>query len=274
MISGIVVIARKELRDAFRSRWALAFAATFAVVALALMVVQGQGGDVGAQGFNRTTAGLVNLCLMLTPLLALVLGAGAVAGERERGTLTTLLSQPVSPGQIILGKYVGITAAVWLAIVLGFGAAGLLAALVQPLTGIGHYALFILLSCALASAMLGLGMVISVYADSRLKALALAILVWFALVLLYDLGAVGLALAFSSSGRALLLAVLGNPIECVRILAIMALEPDLDVLGPLGAYVTNEVGRSAGALLLLGALAAWVSVPLAITLRVFSRADA
>jgi Cu-processing system permease protein len=274
MIAGIMVIYRKELRDAFRSRWVVAFAVTFTVVALALAAVQGQGGDIGAQGFNRTTAGLINLCLLLTPLLALVLGAGAIAGERERGTMITLLSQPVSPAQVVLGKYLGITAAVWLAIGLGFGAAGLLVALVQPLTDIGHYVLFIALSCALASAMLGVGMLISVYADGRLKALALAILVWFALVLLYNLGAVGLALAVSSSGRALLLTVLANPIECVRILAIMSLEPDLDVLGPLGAYVSNEVGRTTGALLLIGALAAWVSVPLAIALRAFSRADA
>ncbi len=271
---GVTVIFRKELRDAFRSRWLLAFAGAFAVVALTLSLVQGQSGDIGAQGFNRTTAGLINLCLLLVPLLALVLGAGAVAGERERGTLVSLLAQPISPSQLIMGKYLGLVAALWLAIALGFGAAGMLMALIHPLTDVGHYLLFIVLSAALGSAMIGLGLLISVFAEGRLKALSLAIVAWFIFVLLYDLGAVGLALTISSSGRTLLLVVLANPIECVRILAVMSLEPDLEVLGPLGSYVTNEVGRTAGAILLLSGLVAWVAVPLAITLQVFGNRDA
>ncbi|MBA4180212.1 MAG: hypothetical protein C0506_06435 [Anaerolinea sp.] len=268
------VILRKELRDAFRSRWLLAFAATFAVLALTLSLVQGSSGDLGAQGFNRTTAGLINLCLLLVPLLALVLGAGAIAGERERGTLATLLSQPISPAQLVLGKYFGLVLAVWMALALGFGAAGMLMALVSPVTDVTHYMLFVVLSAVLAAAMLSVGLLISVFSDGRLKALSVAIVVWFLLVLLYDLGAVGLALSVSSSGRSLLLVVLGNPIEAVRILAIMSLESDLDILGPLGSYVTNEVGRGTGVALLSAALAAWIAVPLAATLHFAASRDA
>lgn len=270
----INVILRKELRDALRGRWLLAFAATFAILALTLSLVQGTSGDLGAQGFNKTTAGLINLCLLLVPLLALILGAGGIAGERERGTLATLLSQPVSPAQLVLGKYIGLLIAVWMAIALGFGGAGLMMALFSPITDVNHYFLFVALSAALAAAMLSLGLFISVFADSRLKALSIAVVLWFLLVLLYDLGAVGLALSVSSSGRSLLLVVLGNPIECVRILAIMSLESDLDVLGPLGAYVTNEVGRGTGVALLSVALFAWVVIPLAATLHIAASRDA
>lgn len=268
------VILRKELRDAFRGRWLFAFAGTFAVLALTLSLVQGNAGDLGAQGFNKTTAGLINLCLLLVPLLALITGAGGIAGERERGTLATLLSQPISPAQLVLGKYLGLVIAVWMSIALGFGAAGLLMALFSPITDVNHYLLFVALSAVLAAAMLSLGLFISVFSDGRLKALSIAVVAWFLVVLLYDLGAVGLALTVSSSGRSLLLVVLGNPVECVRILAIMSLETDLDVLGPLGAYVTNEVGRGAGVALLSVALAAWILVPLAATLHFAGSRDA
>ena len=268
------VILRKELRDAFRSRWLLAFAATFAVLALTLSFVQGSAGDLGAQGFNKTTAGLINLCLLLVPLLALITGAGGLAGERERGTLATLLSQPISPAQLVLGKYLGLVIAVWMSIALGFGGAGLLMALFSPVTDVSHYLLFVGLSAVLAAAMLSVGLFISVFSDGRLKALSIAVVVWFLVVLLYDLAAVGLALTVSSSGRSLLLVVLGNPVECVRILAIMSLESDLDVLGPLGSYVSNEVGRGPGVALLSAALAAWVLVPLAATLRIAGNRDA
>jgi Cu-processing system permease protein len=121
--------------------------------------------------------------------------------------------------------------------------------------------------------MLSIGMFVSVLSDGRLKAMAGAIIVWFGAVMLYDLGAVGFALAVSPSGRMLLLAVLGNPVECVRILAIMSLEPDLQVIGPLGAYVVNEVGRAVGVALITGALAAWVLAPMGIALRIFARQD-
>jgi len=268
------VILRKELRDALRGRWLLAFAATFAVLALTLSLVQGRSGDLGDQGFNKTTAGLINLCLLLVPLLALILGAGGIAGERERGTFAMLLSQPISPAQLVLGKFLGLVIAVWVAIALGFGGAGLVMALFSPITDVNHYFFFVGLSAVLAAAMLSLGLFISVFSDSRLKALSIAVVIWFLLVLLYDLGAVGLALSVSSSGRSLLLVVLGNPIECVRILAIMSLESDLDTLGPLGSYVSNEVGRGAGILLLSTALAAWVIVPLLATLRIAGNRDA
>lgn len=270
----VLTIARKEIRDAVHGRWVLAFAATFAVIAVALSLVEARASDLGSQGFNQTTAGLINLCLLLVPLLALVLGTGAIAGERERGTLRSLMAQPLSVTELLLGKWIGLAVAVWAAIVLGFSAAGLVMALVQPLTDIGHYVLFIVLAAALASTMLSLGMLVSVFSDGRVKALAAAIVLWFVLVLLYDLSAIGLVLAMSSSGRSLLLLVLGNPVEAVRILAVLSLEPDLQVLGPLGAYVTEEVGASTGAALLVAALVAWTVLPLLAAIHALGSRDA
>ncbi|MCC6381686.1 MAG: ABC transporter permease subunit [Dehalococcoidia bacterium] len=273
-MNGVTTIATKELRDALRSRWLFAFAVTFAAVALLLSRVQADAGDVSAQGFNRTTAGLINLCLLLVPMLSLILGASAIAGERERGTMATLLAQPISPAELLVGKYVGLTVAVWGAIAMGFGSAGLLVALFAPLTDVEHYLLFVVLSAALASATLSIGMLVSVLADSRVKALGGAMLLWFVLVLLYDLGAIGLALALSSSGRTLLAVSLANPVESVRLLAVMSLERDLDVLGPLGAYLTERVGTGTSTLLLVGGVVIWTVAPLAVAVRRFGRQDA
>lgn len=271
-MSAFSSVVGKELRDASRSRWLLGFAATFGVTALAISLAQAQGGE-GGQGFNRTTAGLVNLCLLLVPLLALVLGAGAVAGERERGTLASLLAQPISAPELLIGKYVGLTLAVWGAIALGFGAAGVLIALLRPVSEVGGYLLFTALAAGLAMTMLSVGMLVSVWSTNRLQALAIAIVLWFALVLFYDLVAIALAVALAPSGQTLVLAVLANPVEAARLLAIVGLEPDLRVLGPLGAYLVTEVGVGTTTALLLGALAAWTAVPLALAARVLARQD-
>ena len=263
----------KELRDAVRGRWLVAFAVTFALVALALSLVQQQGG-VGAQGFNRTTASLINLCLLLVPLLSLILGASAIAGERDRGTLATLLSQPLSSAELVIGKYLGLTVAVWAAVMLGFGPAGFLVALVSPVTDLGHYLLFVALSAALASAMLSIGVLISVVAGGRSQALALAVLTWFLLVLFYNLVGIGVALSIASSSEMLLAGTLLNPVEAVRILAILSLEPDLQVLGPLGSYLYLEFGVMRSALILAGSVVTWTAVPLIGAMALFRRQDA
>lgn len=271
---AIGVIFRKEVRDAVRSRWMVAFALTFGIVALVLSLVQASSDNIGAQGFNRTTAALTNLSLLLVPLLALVVGAGAIAGERERGTWTTLLAQPITVGQLIIGKFAGLLIAIWATIALGFGGAGMIVGLISPITDVGHYLLFSILSAVLAAATLSIGTLISVFSDGRLKALSQAMVVWFVLVVLYDLAAVGLALNFSASGRSLLVAVLANPVECVRIFFILSLEPDLDVLGPLGSYVVNEVGTSSAVGLLSGMLVGWILIPLMVTISVARSQDA
>jgi Cu-processing system permease protein len=268
------IILKKELRDAVQGRWLLFFGGSFAALALTLALVDQQAGSAGAQGFNRTTAGLINLCLLIVPLLALILGAGAIAGERERGTLVGLLSQPISATELLIGKFFGLLFAIWMALALGFGVAALLVSAFNPLTDAGYYLLFVLLSAALAAAMLSVGVFISVVSGSRVKALALSVAVWFVFVLFYDLGAIALAMAVTSSGKSLLLTVLINPVESVRILAILRLESDPQILGPLGAYVSNELGTGTSLVLLVGSLLAWVTLPLAAATRVFARQDA
>jgi len=100
------------------------------------------------------------------------------------------------------------------------------------------------------------------------------VLAWFVLVLAYDLGAIGLALWVSSSGRTLLAVALGNPVEATRLLAILSVEPDLKILGPLGAYMVDRLGTATSAILLLGALLVWSVAPLAIAARIFRGQDA
>jgi Cu-processing system permease protein len=273
MMKVTYILLAKELRDAVRSRWLVAYGLTFAVVALALALLQ-PGGGAATQGFSRTTASLLNLCLLLVPLLALMVGAGSVAGERERGTLSTLLAQPLSSTELLLGKYIGLMFAIWIAVALGFGVAGLLLALLRPIADVGAYLLFVGLAGILASAMLSIGIAISVLATNRVKALSIAMLAWFVLVLLYDLAAIGIAVAVTSSGWTLLLATLLNPVEAVRILAVFSLEPDLHVLGPMGAYLHTKLGVLQSVLVLSVSIVAWVLAPLAAAAAMFNRQDA
>src|SRR3989304_817459 len=97
-MNAVIAIARKEVRDAVAGRWLILYAAVFAVLALGLSYLgQRNLGGLGFENFSRTTASLLNLCLLLAPLAALSLGPGAIAGARDRGGLPDLLSPP--PGR-------------------------------------------------------------------------------------------------------------------------------------------------------------------------------
>lgn len=110
--AGIALpVLMKEMRPAIRGRKMPALILISA--GLAVMV----GGLVLAAGLERTlfevnenTLGgqLVRAILLLGALLVLVLApgltAGAVSGEREKGTLEMLLLTRMSPGQILWGK--------------------------------------------------------------------------------------------------------------------------------------------------------------------------
>ena len=129
VVAGAVSFARREFRDALASKWFLLYTLAFSVLAVGVSFLSMSGvGAHGFAGFGRTAAGLLNLVMLVVPLMALTAGAGSIAGERERGTLLYLLAQPVSRTQVLLGKYLGIVAALVCSLCIAVGvSAGVLA---------------------------------------------------------------------------------------------------------------------------------------------------
>jgi len=271
---AVGVIMRREVREALRSRWLFLYAGLFALLALGLSYVgQRNLGDLGFQSFSRTSASLLNLCLLLAPLIALSLGAGAIAGERDRGTLTYLLAQPLERWELLLGKFAGLFVSTAAATVGGFGLAGVLIAFYASAMDAGTYLLLVLLVVALIASMTGLGLLASVVSQTRVQALGLALALWFVVVLFFDLVLIGVVSGSSFGGGGLLVALLANPVEVVRVLAIIHLEPDLEVLGPFGAFVLERLGQWGATAVLASALAAWVAGPLAAAVWAFQGSE-
>lgn len=129
-IANIRAITRKELRDAVRNRWFIVFTVSFAAIAFALSALVHPGGtSLRVMNYGRTAASLVNLVLLFVPLIGLTLGSANIAGDRETGALSYLLSQPVSRIEVLLGKYFGLAGALLATLTLGFGVAGVALAL-------------------------------------------------------------------------------------------------------------------------------------------------
>ena len=123
------LVAARELRDAMRSRWFLVAAACFLVLSLGLSMLGLAGAQrSGLAGFDRTTASLLNLALLFVPMVTLSLGGLGIAGDLEDGSLAMLLAQPITRLEAYAGKYLGLLAAVSAAVLIGFGATGVIVA--------------------------------------------------------------------------------------------------------------------------------------------------
>ena len=118
--------------------------------------------------------------------------------------------------------------------------------------------------------MLGLGILISVSSRSAVQAQGVAVFAWFGFVLLYDLVLMGALGAGGMPVEMLSVALVINPVDAARVLAVLALEPDLYLLGPAGAFLTSKLSQLGTALLLLASLATWAVVPLVISSIRFS----
>lgn len=255
-------IIRKELLDGLRNRWLIGFAVLLGSLGLtATAAAYDSVAGLGLQMFGRTTATLLNLSLLLAPLVGVLMAASSIAGERERGTLEHLLAQPVSRTRLLLAKHTGLLIALASSIAAGYAPAALFVVATSGAGVLPHFLLFPLLAIGAASALAGIGLCVSVWSRSAVQAQGAAVAVWFTLALLYDLVLIGSLAAGSLGPDWLVPALVANPIDASRVLGTLALEPDLYLLGPAGALLTNTLGPAGAAALLASTIACWIALP-------------
>lgn len=274
--SALLLFARQERILAVRSRWTQIFAGVFAALALA---VAGSGyvlsGGHGLQEFSRTAVSLVQLVLIVVPLTSLLLGTMALAPER--GAAEMVFSQPVGRATILLGKLLGLFEALVAAQSLGFGAAGLLIFARTGDAGVGGFLLVFAGSVAMTAVFLGIAALLASGGAGRRRArtLALALVVWFALVVVFDVAALGLAslLPSGSASRLLIVAVLVNPVDAVRTGTLLSVEGAAAFGAASLAFLRFTKGSLGAGLLLAVSVAVWIVGPVLGALFRLRRAD-
>lgn len=265
-------LVRRELRDAVRRYWFLVNAGAFALAGLLLMVFgESESVLVGSRGFARALAGLMQLALVFVPLMALVPAVVAIAGEREAGTLDYLLAQPVTRGRVFVDKWIGISTAVVLSVFVGLAFTAAAAAF----KGVPPGPIAALLGCTvlLAVAFVSIGLWISAITASRTKATSLGLTVWLGLV---GLGSLGVMSAFVKWGLPPVVLetwAVANPVEAYRLAAVVALDPEAGVLGPVGQALLERLGSGGVIGAAIGSLTAWSALAFGLGHRSFGRLD-
>ena len=273
--SPVWLCARYELVLAVRSRWLQIFAVVFAGLALAV-AASGYilSGGYGVQDFSRTAVSLVQLVLLLVPLSALVFGGLALTSER--GAAELLYSQPVSRGRLLLGRVLGVWAALAAAELVGFGLAGLVLQWQAGLEGVGQYAALAVTAVALTGVFLSIAALLaSLNTGRRTRVLAMALVVWFVAVVLFDVIALGAAslLRSGSASRLLIWSTLVNPVDAARTGALLAIEGTSAFGAASLALLRFTGGMAAAGWAVAASLVLWLVVPFAFAVRALSRAD-
>jgi Cu-processing system permease protein len=275
-MKAVLLVAEKEIREGIRNRWVAAAALLLAALALTLAFLgAAPAGRVGAGALEVVVVSLSSLSVFLLPLIALLLSHDAVVGEMERGTLLLLLTYPLSRWQVLLGKFLGQVAILALATVLGYGAAAaVLVAGGAPIAPDGWWAFGYMIgsSVLLGAAFVAPGILASTLVRDRGAAVGIAVGLWLLLVLLWDMGLLGLLVADQGehlSASAVDVLLLLNPADAYRLFNLAGLA-DVRVLSGMAA-LGGESGLSPS--LLLAALAAWALLPLAAAASVFARRE-
>jgi Cu-processing system permease protein len=273
---NILIVARKEIQESLRNRWVLATTLLLAALALTLTFLgSAPTGNVGVRALDVVIVSLSSLTIFVLPLIALLISHDAIVGEMERGTMLLLLSYPVGRWQVLLGKFVGHLAILAFATLVGYGAAA--AALAA--TGVAidaeswtAFASMVGSSILLGAAFIAVGYLISALVRQRGTAAGIAIGIWLLFVLIYDMALLGLLVVDQGqtvSGRLLNVLLLLNPTDAYRLFNLTGSSNVSAFTGMAG--VAQSVTLSPP--LLLGALAAWAIIPLALSALAFSRRE-
>ncbi len=268
-------IAANELRAGFRNRMVAATIAMLGSLAL-LLVFFGSTpiGETRGGGVAITYVSLASLSIYLIPLLALLLSFDTIVGEAERGSLLLLMAYPLTRTQLLLGKFCGHLAVLTLAILLGYGAAGLyLLADGQgsPAEWRG-YAAMMSSSVLLGAVFLAAGSLISNCVRERSTAVGAAIVVWLLVVVLYDLALLTLIIVdteLSVSGEVIAALIALNPADAYRLFNISGEGTAAVISGTAG--LGNDTAWPGAAL--IGVLLAWTCILLAGNLLLFRRKE-
>lgn len=275
-MNSIWIIARREVLVGLRNRWVLATTLLLAALALSLTFLgSAPTGRVGASALDVVIVSLSSLTIFLVPLIALLLSHDAIVGEVERGTMPLLLSYPVTRWQIVIGKFAGHLLILLFATVVGYGAAAAAIALTGAdilRQSIVSFAVMVASSVLLGAVFIAIGYLISAMVRDRGTAAGIAVGVWLALALVYDMALLGILVA--DQGRTLTAGVLDtlllmNPTDIYRLFNLSGFMTVGQFSGMAGLAGKAVWSQST----LLTALLLWTAVPLTLAITVFARRE-
>lgn len=176
-------IARKDVRDAVRSRSVWLVTGLFLLLFLALTYAVPRIAERSFDAYLRESAAVV---VMVVPLVAIVLGYKAVVDERESGSIALLLSLPHSRRDLVVGKFVGRSVVLTVPILASLLVAGAVVTVQYGSFDVARYVGFLALTALYGLPYLALAIGISMTTTSARRVTTAAFGVYLLLVVLWS----------------------------------------------------------------------------------------
>jgi Cu-processing system permease protein len=251
-------LSRYVLYDIVRNKVTIAYAAFLLLISLSLFQME--------ENPSRAVLSLLNIVLIVVPLISMVFST--IHWYNSYEFIELMLTQPISRRKVILSEYMGVTASLITAFLIGVGVPVLLFHF--DATGLSLLVNGMLLTMVFTS----LAFLASVKSRDKARGIGIALLLWFYFALIYD-GLVLLVL-FSFSDYPLEKATLFlsslNPIDLARISLMLKMDVSA-LMGYTGATYKEFFGSVAGSFYTLGIMVLWIVLPLLLAIRSFHKKD-
>lgn len=244
-MKNLLLIAKTDIRESFRSKWFLLYFAVFAGL-IAIFFVSGvvDSRVGGFSGLTRMLLLFVQICIVILPIFILITTVRSILGDKEAGALEYLLSFPVSLKEYYFGKALGRAFSVFLPIICSLFFALVIALIKGATVAWDVLAYYTILLLALGFCFLAFGFLISSTIKSGELALGFSFLFWLFLLAFLDLALMGLMMRSSVSQNIIYTIAILNPLEVFRIAAISLFEPNLSVIGVAAYFILSDFGAT------------------------------
>ncbi|KXK36403.1 MAG: ABC transporter permease subunit [Saprospiraceae bacterium] len=209
---------------------------------------------------------VLNIVLLTVPLVSVLFSTIYVYNSSE--FIELLVSHPVKRSKIWIALFIGLSAAMSLAYIIGTGI---------PLLLFADFAtamMMIVSGCMLSMIFVAIAFLCSILARDKAKGIGISIMLWLYFALLFD--ALVLFLFFQFSEYPIEKMVVGlsalSPIDMTRILILLRMDVSA-MLGHTGAIFKNYFGTNWGLIFSFGLMLVWILVPFLISLKKFVNRD-
>jgi ABC-2 type transport system permease protein len=184
-------IAKKEFKDSIRSYSLLTLIGVFTLFAGGLALIQHVPPTYLTGEYDTSTLALLNSMrqptVFFVPMIGLAVGYGAIANERQSGSLRLLLSLPNSRADIVFGKFIGQTLVVLVSIGIGYAVAGTIALTTYETFDIRIFGLYTGLTALYGTIYIALAIGLSSILESKEKALVGASAAYLLFIIGWDI---------------------------------------------------------------------------------------
>ena len=216
--------------------------------------------------YTKATLSLLNVVLLVVPLVSIIFSTIYVYNSSQ--FMELLLSQPVPRSKVWFNIFLGLSTALVLAFLIGFGIPILLYSSLE--TGFSLIIIGVLLSVIFTS----FAMLAAILSRDRAKGIGISIFIWLFFSIIYDGILLILMFQFADYPIEGIMATLTglNPVGLSRIFVLLQLNISA-MLGYAGAVFAKMFGSGGGMGISMIILFMWASIPFMYSLIKFNKKD-